>query len=146
MKNYCYEYPRPAVTTDAIVVAKENNQAFVLLIQRGIAPYKNHWALPGGFVEMDEELEAACARELKEETGITGIQLQQLGAFGAVNRDPRGRTISIVFWSLITSKTEAKGGDDAQNVKWFNLNVLPPLAFDHQKIIQQFIDEKLSKL
>ena len=143
MKNYCYEYPRPAVTTDAILVAKENNQTSVLLIQRGIEPYKDQWALPGGFVEMDEELEDACARELQEETGIRGIQLNQLAAFGTVNRDPRGRTISVVFWATIPSKLKAQSGDDAQNAKWFNLNDLPPLAFDHQKIIQQFIDEKL---
>ena len=146
MKNYCYEYPRPAVTTDAILVAKENNQTSVLLIQRGIDPYKDHWALPGGFVEMDEELEDACARELKEETGITNIQLHQLAAFGAVNRDPRGRTISVVFWASVPSKLKAQSGDDAQNAKWFNLNDLPPLAFDHQKVIQQFINEKLKDL
>lgn len=144
MKNYCYKYPRPAVTTDAILVAKQQDQIAILLIQRGIDPYKGHWALPGGFIEMDEELEDACARELEEETGITGVQLQQLAAFGGVNRDPRGRTISVVFWAKVSSKLKAKAGDDAQHAKWFSLNNLPPLAFDHQKVIQQFIDEKIN--
>lgn len=141
--SYCYEYPRPAVTTDAILISKESEGTFILLIQRGIDPYKGTWALPGGFVEMHEELADACARELQEETGITGIRLQQFATFGTVNRDPRGRTISIVFWAEVSSRLAVQSGDDAQSAQWFNLNDLPILAFDHQKVIQQFIEEKL---
>ena len=143
--SYCYEYPRPAVTTDAILIVKKDNEISILLIQRGIEPYKGKWALPGGFVEMDEELEDACARELHEETGITGVPLKQLAAFGAVNRDPRGRTISVVFWAEVPSKLKVQSGDDAQNAKWFNLNDLPPLAFDHNKVIQEFIKSRLNQ-
>lgn len=141
--SYCYEYPRPAVTTDAILISTENQKQFILLIQRGIQPFKDAWALPGGFVEMEEELDVACARELNEETGITGIQLKQFATFGTPDRDPRGRTISIVFWAEVNYRIEPQSGDDAKNTKWFPLDNLPTLAFDHRDIIQQFIDSRL---
>ncbi|MCF8361135.1 MAG: NUDIX hydrolase [Prolixibacteraceae bacterium] len=139
--SYTYKYPRPSVTTDAIVIAKESDQFFILLIERRNEPYKNMWALPGGFIEMDEDLIDACKRELQEETGITNIKLEELATFGKPGRDPRGRTISIVFWGIVNKKTEIKAGDDAAKVKWFNINSLPLLAFDHDKIIQRFRNE-----
>lgn len=141
--NYSYEYPRPAVTTDAILILNENQKQFILLIQRGNQPFKDSWALPGGFVEMEEELDVACARELNEETGITGVQLKQFATFGSPDRDPRGRTISIVFWAVVNTRIEPKSGDDAKNAKWFLFDELPPLAFDHREIIQHFIDSRL---
>lgn len=141
---FTYAYPRPAVTTDAIVIGLQNNEYHILLIKRGIDPFKGCWALPGGFVEMDEELEAACSRELKEESNITGVQLQQFATFGTIGRDPRHRTISVVYWAITNSLLQAKSGDDAASVQWFKLNNLPPLAFDHKEIIEKFIREKMS--
>ena len=100
---YNYEYPRAALTVDAIVFAKENNSIFILLIQRGNEPFKNMWALPGGFIEMDETLENACKRELAEETGLQVEKMTQFKAFDAVNRDPRHRTISVIFFAELAS-------------------------------------------
>ncbi|MDA3815918.1 MAG: NUDIX hydrolase [Prolixibacteraceae bacterium] len=136
--SYSYKYPRPSVTTDSIVIAKESDQSFILLIERGNAPYKNMWALPGGFIDMDEDLLDACKRELQEETGITNIKLYELATFGKPGRDPRGRTISIVFWGQVDNNIAIKAGDDAARVQWFEMKNLPQLAFDHQEIIQQF--------
>jgi len=112
-----------------------------LLIQRGRPPYKGGWALPGGFMDMDETLEEAIARELKEETSLSEMKLQQLMAFSAPDRDPRGRTISVVFWGIMKNARKIKAGDDAQNAKWFDLKDLPALAFDHKEIIETAISE-----
>lgn len=141
--SYTYDYPRPAVTTDALIICQENGKRFILLIERGIEPFKGQWALPGGFIEMNEDLETACAREVEEETGLRGIDLKQLGAYGAVDRDPRGRTISIVFYSFINDRITPHSGDDAASARWFNLNELPSLAFDHKTIIDDFLGRQL---
>jgi 8-oxo-dGTP diphosphatase len=135
---YTYKYPRPALTVDSIIFIKENNTTFVLLIQRGQEPFKNKWALPGGFVNMDELLETACRRELEEETGLKVDKMKQFKAYDAIDRDPRGRTISVVFSAELTKKIEVKGGDDAAHAKWFSLSQLPELAFDHKKILEEF--------
>lgn len=132
---YTYQYPRPAVTVDAILVSPSQS---VLLIERGREPYKGHWALPGGFIDMDEELEDACTRELEEETGIKIKEWKQFKAFGSVNRDPRHRTISVVFYAFVEGELLANAGDDASNARWFSLNELPKLAFDHQQILEEF--------
>ncbi len=139
---YTYEYPRPAVTTDIILIAKEKDCNYILLIERKFDPYKGSWALPGGFVEIDEELETGCLRELKEETGIENIEIKQFCIAGAVNRDPRGRTISIVYWAEIGQRIDYTPGDDAAKAKWFNTKMLPNLAFDHQQILDNFFMEK----
>jgi 8-oxo-dGTP diphosphatase len=143
--SYTYKYPRPAVTVDAVVFRKEHNNLQILLIRRKNPPFEGMWALPGGFVDMDETLEEAAARELKEETGITLNNMKQLKAYGAVNRDPRHRTISIVFTGLINGHQEIKAGDDAANAKWFPLNNLPPLAFDHFEIVNDAVNEFLKE-
>ena len=135
---YTYKYPRPALTVDSIVFTSEDNSTFVLLIQRGQGPFKNKWALPGGFVNMDELLETACRRELEEETGLKLDKMKQFKAFDAINRDPRHRTISVVFSAEVPKKMEVKGGDDAAHAKWFSLEELPELAFDHQQILEEF--------
>jgi len=135
---YTYKYPRPALTVDSIVFTKEDNSTFVLLIQRGQEPFKNKWALPGGFVNMDELLETACRRELEEETGLKLDKMKQFKAFDAIDRDPRHRTISVVFSAEVPQKMEVKGGDDAAHAKWFSLEELPELAFDHQQILEEF--------
>ena len=134
--GYTYDHPRPAVTVDAVVFSRGDGVWNVLLIQRGQEPFAGKWALPGGFVEMDETLERAAARELEEETGITGITLEQLRAFGDPGRDPRGRTISIVHWGIVEGREpEPRGQDDAAEAAWWRTDALPELAFDHDRII-----------
>jgi 8-oxo-dGTP diphosphatase len=139
--SYTYKYPRPALTTDALIVARKENQYFVLLIERKFDPFKGLFALPGGFVNMDEELETACTRELFEETGISVTELKQFHTYGTIERDPRGRTVSVVFWSMLDELIDPVAGDDAEKAKWIPLNNLPPMAFDHLKIIKQFCSE-----
>ncbi len=136
--SYCYEYPRPSVTTDCVVFGLNNNGLHILLIQRKNDPYKGKWAFPGGFLDMDEDINDCALRELNEETGIHDIHLEQLKAFGAVNRDPRGRVISVAFYTLIrTSAHDITAGDDAADTKWFSVDQLPPLAFDHEPIFRK---------
>ncbi|MBL7969320.1 MAG: NUDIX hydrolase [Prolixibacteraceae bacterium] len=139
---FTYQYPRPAVTVDAILISPERK---VLLIERGREPYKGKWALPGGFINMDEELDVACRRELEEETGIRVGELQQFKAFGAVNRDPRHRTISVLFYAFTDSELLASAGDDAARAQWFPIVNLPELAFDHLQILEEFKNEILSR-
>ena len=134
--NYCYEYPRPAVTADIIVLRKSNDEQFVLLIERKDSPFKGMWALPGGFLNMDETLETAALRELQEETGITGVELRQFHTFSKVDRDPRHRTITTVFIGFTCDTVSPVAGDDAANVQWFSFDKLPPLAFDHVEVME----------
>ena len=133
--GFTYAYPRPCVTPDCLIFRKINSEWKVLLIERGNAPFKGCWALPGGFLEMEEDLDTCAARELREETGLSGIELHQLYAFGAINRDPRHRTVSVAFWGVDDTQQKAVGGDDAAKAQWFALNRLPDLAFDHVQII-----------
>ncbi len=135
---FSYKYPRAALTVDAIVFAKENGSTYILLIQRGNEPFKNMWALPGGFIEMDETLENACKRELDEETGLKVEKMTQFRTFDAVNRDPRHRTISVVFFAELHERKTVKGGDDAARAEWFSISDLPELAFDHSQILNDF--------
>ncbi len=138
---YTYKYPRPAATTDAIVIAKENEEIYILLIQRGNEPFKNRWALPGGFVDMGELLETCCRRELLEETGLTVEGMTQFKTFDAIDRDPRQRTISTVFYTKLNGRKKVKGGDDAKNARWFPISALPDLAFDHQQVVSEFFEK-----
>jgi 8-oxo-dGTP diphosphatase len=144
--KYIYEWPRPMVTVDAVVFSIYGGSTRVLLINRGREPYKGMWAVPGGFIEINEELEDAVARELKEETGLTGVQLEQMRAFGRCGRDPRGRQISIAFTGIATEgQGKIRAGDDAAKAKWFDIKELPEdLAFDHDEMIKYGI-EKLRK-
>jgi 8-oxo-dGTP diphosphatase len=132
--TYIYEWPRPMVTVDAIVFNTAGSKPRLLMIRRGNEPYKGKWAFPGGFVDMDEELEIAVARELQEETGLTGVKLEQFHTFGKPGRDPRGRNITIAFIGT-TKQEQIKGGDDAAEAKWFEIDALPEnLAFDHKDV------------
>ena len=141
---YTYEYPRPCVTVDCVIFRDSGLKKQVLLIRRKNDPFKDRWAFPGGFVDMDETLEHAAARELEEETGLTGIHLQQLHAFSAIHRDPRARTIGIAFFGFLQDESiKAAGGDDAAEAAWFDLDKIPPLAFDHDDILQKAL-ERLS--
>lgn len=140
-----YKYPRPSVTTDAIVTSEKNGENYILLVRRKHEPFKNMWALPGGFINMNETLLEACKRELEEETGLSGINLEQFFTFDAVNRDPRGRTISVVFYAHIPKPVPAKGSDDALEALWFPFVSLPPMAFDHEEIIKMYQESKIGK-
>ncbi len=135
---YTYEYPRPAVTTDCLIFGFDaNGQLHLLLVERGNEPYRGKWAFPGGFLDMDETAEACALRELQEETSLTIVRVMQLQAFSAVNRDPRGRTITIAYISIVDmAKCKPIAGDDAAKVQWFPVSQLPPLAFDHADILK----------
>ena len=136
--SYTYPYPRPSVTADAMIFRKNKPVTEILLIQRGNPPFIDTWALPGGFMEMDETLETTAKRELLEETGLRVSTLEQFYTFDEVDRDPRGRTISTIFIGFLeNTDAETHAGSDAKDAKWFPLSALPPLAFDHEKIIQK---------
>jgi 8-oxo-dGTP diphosphatase len=135
--TYSYNYPKPAVTVDCVVFGYDPQQDLkIILIQRDIPPFEGEWALPGGFIHLDESLETAALRELKEETGIENVFLEQLYTFGEVNRDPRERVITVAYYALINLNEQTiHATTDARDTAWFSLSELPPLAFDHQKII-----------
>ncbi|HBX69699.1 MAG TPA: NUDIX hydrolase [Chloroflexi bacterium] len=135
--KYTYEYPRPALTVDVVAFSLQNQNLCVLLVARGEAPFAGMWALPGGFVNMDEDLESAAERELEEETGLRGAYLEQLYTYGAPERDPRGRVVSVAHFALVPSNEPVRtaGGSDASAAQWHPLNELPQLAFDHQEIV-----------
>ena len=136
--TYTYKYPRPAVTADCVVITKEE-QPKVLLIQRGIDPYKGCWAFPGGFMNMDETTEQCAIRELEEETGLRVSNVHQIGAYSKVDRDPRGRTITVAYLAIIDEPVHVTGQDDAANAEWFPLSALPELAFDHAEITRDAV-------
>ena len=133
--SYTYKYPRPAVTADMIVLTDEPEPQ-ILLIQRGDEPFKGCWAFPGGFMNMDETTEQCARRELKEETGLDIEEVQQVGAYSTVDRDPRGRTITVAYISHVPQILPVTGLDDAAEAKWWPINALPPLAFDHVQILR----------
>lgn len=136
--EYTYKYPRPAVTADCVVMTNEPLPK-VLLIQRGADPFKGAWAFPGGFMNMDETTEQCAIRELEEETGLKVTAVHQIGAYSKVDRDPRGRTITVAYLAIIDSPEEVKGQDDAAKAEWFPITELPHLAFDHYDIMQDAV-------
>lgn len=134
---YTYEYPHPAVTVDAVVFGYDDADLKVLLIQRDGPPYRGRWALPGGFVNIQESLEVAVRRELEEETGIIQLYLEQLYSFGEPKRDPRERVISVAYYALVKlADHKVRAASDARNVAWFPVADLPALAFDHEEILE----------
>lgn len=144
METYTYNYPKPSVTTDCIVLKSTSEQSKVLLIKRKHDPFIGKWALPGGFVEIDEDLMDGAIRELKEETGLRKIDLKQFGTYGKPGRDPRGRTISVVYYGFVQEgESYVTAGDDAAEACWFDLKKLPLLAFDHGEIIHDFITKNI---
>ena len=136
--SYTYKYPRPAVTADTVVIAK-GEEPQVLLVQRDNEPFKGCWAFPGGFMNMDETTEQCAVRELEEETGLKVNEIRQIGAYSKLDRDPRGRTITVAYLAIVDAPAPVKGQDDAAKAAWFPISVLPPLAFDHSDIIQDAI-------
>ncbi|MDX1943491.1 MAG: NUDIX domain-containing protein [Saprospiraceae bacterium] len=145
---YSYEHPRPALTVDCVIFGlDEGNKLKVLLIQRGHEPFLGFWALPGGFVSMEETLEEAALRELEEETGVTNLFIEQLYTFGDPERDPRGRVVSVAYFALVNlSEHPVQAASDAKNVKWFELERLPALAFDHENILKSAINRLRAKV
>lgn len=140
---YQYEYPHPSVTVDCVVFGFDGTKLNILLIERGVEPYKGRWALPGGFIRMDESAEASAERELGEETGLVKPDhyqsLRQFHTFSAVDRDPRERVITIAYYSLVRLSA-VRGGDDAARAQWFPLDDVPALAFDHDYILRRATD------
>ncbi|KAG2487894.1 hypothetical protein HYH03_013476 [Edaphochlamys debaryana] len=139
--KFCYQYPRPAVTVDTIIVSKPaaGAPAQLLLIKRKNPPFKDAWALPGGFVDESEGLDIAAARELQEETSVdpSSVSLSQVGAFGDPGRDPRGWTITVAYAALVpTTNLGVKAADDAKDARWFDISALPALAFDHKLVVR----------
>jgi 8-oxo-dGTP diphosphatase len=134
---HTYEYPRPALTVDCVVFGLDEEDLKVLLIQRDLEPFSGKWALPGGFVRMDESLENAARRELTEEAGVSNVFLEQLFTFGQVDRDPRGRVVTVAYYALVKLGDYAvKGASDARNAAWFAVDDVPLLAFDHDRILE----------
>lgn len=144
---YTYEYPHPAVTTDVVIFTIRDAQLKLLLIRRAGDPYRGKWALPGGFVNMDEDLDAGARRELEEETGVSGVFLEQLYTFGRPDRDPRERVITVAYYALIPSDcVQLRAATDAEAVGWFGWGELPELAFDHQEIVEMAHERLAAKL
>lgn len=134
-KKYCYKYPHPAVTTDCVIFGFDGSELQVLLIERGIEPFKGKWAFPGGFLNMDETAGEGALRELKEETSLENAYIEQFNTYSDPWRDPRERVITIAHYALVRIQ-EVKGGDDAAKAQWFPIDEVPQLAFDHDKILR----------
>ena len=144
---YTYQYARPALTVDCVVFGFDESELKVLLIQRGLEPFKGRWALPGGFVRVEETLDEAARRELVEETGLKDVFLEQLYTFGAVDRDPRERVVSVAYYALVKlSDHRAKAATDAADAQWFTVSKLPKLAFDHAEILDTALTRLKSKV
>ena len=145
--SYTYEYPHPAVTVDVVVFTIHDNDLKVLLIQRAGEPFEGMWALPGGFVGMRESLRRAAWRELKEETGVSAAFLEQLGAFGHPDRDPRERVITVAYYALVPfDRLKIHAASDARDARLFSITDLPELAFDHPKILRRARERLKTKL
>lgn len=144
---HTYKHPHPAVTTDVVIFTIQDEALKVLLIRRASPPFEGHWALPGGSVEIDEDLGACALRELEEETGVTGVFLEQLYTFGAPDRDPRERVITVAYYALVPiDRLHVRAASDAREVGWFRLDALPALAFDHADIVHMAQQRLAAKL
>jgi len=146
-KKFSYEYPRAALTVDIVLFGFDEGDLKVLLIQRDLKPFKKQWALPGGFVRLVETLEDAALRELREETGVTDVFLEQLYSFGAVDRDPRERVVTVSFYALVKlTDYDVKAATDARNAAWFPVDEMPTLAFDHEEILRTALQRLKGKV
>lgn len=145
--RYLYDYPRAALTADCVVFGLDETELKVLLIERDLEPFAGKWALPGGFVRVDETIEQAARRELLEETGLDKIYLEQLYTFGDLNRDPRERVVTVAWYALVRlSEHRVQSATDARNADWFGLHDLPALAFDHDRIVETAYERLQSKI
>lgn len=145
--TYQYDYPRPAVAVDCVVFGFDESDLKVMLIQRKLPPFQGQWALPGGFVKLDESLDQAAKRELREETGLSDVFLEQLYTYGAVDRDPRERVISVAYFALVKmAGTLIQADTDAQSAAWFAVDDTPSLAFDHAVILETAVQRLRAKV
>lgn len=145
--QYSYQYPRAALTVDCVVFGFDEGDLKVLLIERGLEPFKGRWALPGGFVRVEETLDAAARRELAEEAGLSNVFLEQLYSFGTVDRDPRERVVSVAYYALVKlSEHAAKAATDAANARWYPISEVPKLAFDHARILETAVERLKGKV
>lgn len=145
--KYTYDYPRPSVTTDCVIFGFDEGELKILLIERGIDPFKGKWALPGGFLRMDESADDCARRELSEETGVSDVYIEQLYTFSDVDRDPRGRVVTVAYYALVKlNGYSIKAGDDAKSAKWFPISKVPPLAFDHDRILRVALNRLKGKI
>lgn len=136
-KPFCYEYDRPALGVDCLILKRKEGKLWLLTIKRKAEPFKGMPAFPGGYFDMeDASIEETARRELKEEVGLDGISLTLFNVFSAPDRDPRERTVSVAFWGAATEKDEPKAGDDAEDAQWVEVDRLPKMAFDHNKIME----------
>ena len=141
------DYPRPSVTVDVIIFTLRDNDLQVLLVKRKHPPFEGMWAIPGGFVGIDESLEEAALRELEEETGVRDVYLEQLYTFGDPDRDPRGRVITVAYFAVVPADAiRPRAGDDASEARWWSIYDLPPLAFDHADILAYALQRLRYKL
>lgn len=144
---HTYKYPRPALTVDCVVFGFDETELKVLLIERALEPFKGSWALPGGFVHVDETIDEAARRELAEEAGLTNVFLEQLYTFGAVDRDPRERVVSVAHFALVKlSAYKTRAAADAADARWFPVSNVPKLAFDHGDILAAALDRLKGKV
>tara|TARA_R110002096_G_scaffold436038_2_gene665782 strand:+ start:45027 stop:45716 length:690 start_codon:yes stop_codon:yes gene_type:complete len=145
--SFTYEYARPALTVDCVVFGIDGDELKVLLIERALEPFEGSWALPGGFVQMDESLPEAARRELLEETGLDRVFLEQLFTFGEVERDPRGRVVSVAYYALVRMMDhKVQAATDARDANWFPVWDTPSLAFDHESILQMALERLKGKV
>lgn len=136
-----------SLAVDTVVFGYHDARLYLLLIERGLDPFKGKWALPGGFVREDENLEQAATRELHEETGVEAVYLEQLYTFGEPKRDPRGRVVSVAYYALVrTAGHDIQAGTDASKARWFPVDELPPLAFDHREIVTHALERVRAKV
>jgi 8-oxo-dGTP diphosphatase len=144
---YAYEYPRPALTVDCVIFGLDAEELKILLIRRALAPFRGRWALPGGFVHVDESLDAAARRELREETGLEDVFLEQLYTFGALARDPRERVVTVAYYALVNlGDHPVQAASDAESAAWFDVRDLPRLAFDHVDVVEMALQRLKSKV
>jgi 8-oxo-dGTP diphosphatase len=142
-----YAHPRAALTVDCVVFGLDEQALKILLIQRNLEPFREHWALPGGFVHLDETLDEAAFRELREETGLSRVFLEQLFTFGRIDRDPRERVVSVAYYALVKLHDhQVQAATDAKDAAWFAIDDLPALAFDHQEILETALQRLQSKV
>jgi 8-oxo-dGTP diphosphatase len=146
-RSHCYAYPHPAVTTDVVLFTLREGQLQLLLIRRGSEPFRDCWALPGGFLDIEEDLDRCAQRKLEAETGVTDVYLEQLYTFGRPGRDPRERVISVAYYALVASESlSLRAASDAAEARWFPVGALPNLAFDHAEIIETAHQRLVAKL